>query len=96
MLSCYFLFVTVMLTQSFGKIDSPMCLTENRPKLTETEIPPKLIDFQLFWSVLVENFTNRKFRFWLAKTKKTDRTKPITPLRERHQLPSLALTNMII
>ena len=57
-----------------------MCLTENQLKPTETEIPPKPIDFQLFWSVSVEHFTNRKFRFRLAKTKKTDRTEPITPL----------------
>jgi len=28
--------------------------------------------------VLVEN--NRKFRFWLANTKKTGRIEPITPL----------------
>ena len=62
-----------MLTWSFEKIDNPMCLTE-------TEIQPKPINFQLFQSVSVENFTNRKFQFRLAKTKKTDRTKLITPL----------------
>ena len=35
---------------------------------------------QLFWSVLVDNFTNRNFRFRLAKHKKIDRTEPMTPL----------------
>ena len=55
---------------------------ENRKpkKPTETEIQPKPIDFQLLWSVSVENFTNQKFRFRLAKTKKTDQTELITPL----------------
>ena len=43
---------------------------ENRKpkKPTETEIQPKPIDFQLLWSVSVENFTNQKFRFRLANT----------------------------
>ena len=49
-----------------------MCLTENRPKSTKTEIQPKPINFQLVRSVSIENFTNRKFWFRLAKTKKTD------------------------
>ena len=45
--------------------------TENRLKPTETDRFP---------IISVGNFTNRKFRFRLAKTKKTDRTEPITPL----------------
>ena len=72
MLSCFF---------SFCDYESVMLVEiENRLKLTEIEIQPKLIGFQLFWSISVGNFTNRKFWFRLAKTKKTNRTEPITPL----------------
>ena len=47
-----------------------MCLTENQPKMTETETPSKPIDFQLFRSVLIgQNQKNQP-----------NQTEPITPL----------------
>ena len=86
-LSCYFLIeksitpCDVELFFSFCDCEPVMLTeTENRLKQTETEIQPKPIGFQLFRSVSVGNFTNQKFRFRLAKTKKTDQTELITPL----------------
>ena len=93
---CYFsmnLWLWFWVVFSYWKIDNPMWCwvvffflwlwiydVDWNWKLIETKIQPKLIDFQLFRSVLIGNFTNRKFWFWLGKIKKTNRTEPITPL----------------
>ena len=72
----------------------------NWPKLkaqkTDNQPKPKLIEFQPFRSVLVENFTNQKFRFWLANPKKTNQTKPITGLPKTFLLIFLYCTKIYI
>ena len=70
----------------------------NWPKLkaqkTDNQPKPKLIEFQPFRSILVENFTNQKFRFWLANPKKTNQTKPITGLPKTFLLNFLYCTKI--
>ena len=56
--------------------------TETDRKTDRNRNKPKPMVFQVFRSVSGETFKNRKFRFRLARLKKTDRTEPITALVE--------------
>ena len=58
------------------KISITLSLENKKPTKTDWNWnTPKPIDFQLFWSVSVENFTNQNIRFRLAIPIQTDRNR---------------------